>query len=119
MFGDPRTRAGGGKALLYYCGTSIETSSGKSDQLFDERKNPLGITGTLKTVKNKITKPFQSCEFKLLYDEGLVEDHGLTDVAYKEGRVSSPTKGWYSLDEGATKHRKLDLNKILKEQLTK
>ena len=30
MFGDPRTRAGGGKALLYYCGTSLETASSKS-----------------------------------------------------------------------------------------
>jgi RecA/RadA recombinase len=29
MFGDPRTKAGGGKALLYYCGVSIETSSNK------------------------------------------------------------------------------------------
>jgi recombination protein RecA len=115
MFGDPRTRAGGGKALLYYCGTSLETASSKSDQMFDERKNPLGITGTIKAVKNKITKPFQTCEFKLLYDEGIVPEYGLTETYYKDGLVTKPTQGWYSLDDGKTKYRKAELDKKIGE----
>ena len=117
MFGDPRTRAGGGKALLYYCGTSLETASSKSDQMFDERKNPLGITGTIKAVKNKITKPFQSCEFKLLYDEGIISEYGITETYYKDGKVSKPSPGWYSMDNGATKHRKSDLDAKIAEEL--
>ena len=119
MFGDPRTRAGGGKALLYYCGTSLETASSKSDQMFDERKNPLGITGTIKAVKNKITKPFQSCEFKLLYDEGIVSEYGLTEAHYKDGTATKPSPGWFSIDNGKTKHRKADLDsKIAKNLLS-
>ena len=118
MFGDPRTRAGGGKAWLYYCGTSLETISGKNDVLYDDRKNPLGITGTIKSVKNKITKPFQTCGFKLLYVEGLYRNHGLTDVHYQDGIVGSPSKGWYSLD-GKAKHRKSDLDDILGESFKK
>jgi len=117
MFGDPRTRAGGGKALLYYCGTSLETASGKSDQLFDERKNPLGITGTIKAVKNKITKPFQTCEFKLLYDKGLVSEHGITESYFKEGLATKPSQGWFSIDDGKSKHRKGDLDKKIKQDL--
>ena len=117
MFGDPRTRAGGGKALLYYCGTSLEAASGKSDALYDDRKNPLGITGTLKAVKNKITKPFQSCEFKLLYDKGLVPEYGLTLEYYKQGLASIPSKGWYSIDNGATKSRSADLDKKIMEEI--
>jgi len=117
MFGDPRTRAGGGKALLYYCGTSLETASSKSDQMFDVRKNPLGITGTIKAVKNKITKPFQNCEFKLLYDKGIVPEFGLTESYYKDGLASKPTQGWYSIDEGKTKHRKADLDAKISEKL--
>ena len=112
MFGDPRTRAGGGKALLYYCGTSLETASGKSDALFDERKNPLGIVGTVKTVKNKITKPYQACDFKLLYDEGLVDSFGLTAQYVKDGLVTVPSKGWYTLT-GDTKHRAADMDKMI------
>ena len=119
MFGDPRTRAGGGKALLYYCGTSLETASGKSDQMFDERKNPLGITGTIKAVKNKITKPFQTCEFKLLYDKGIASEYGLTEQYYKDGKASKPSPGWFSLDEGATKHRKGDLDSQIAKDLKK
>ena len=119
MFGDPRTRAGGGKALLYYCGTSLETASGKSDQLFDDRKNPLGITGTIKAVKNKITKPFQSCEFKLLYDEGIVPEYGLTESYFKDGKAIKPSPGWFSIDDGKTKHRKADLDKHLLDTLSK
>ena len=119
MFGDPRTKAGGGKALLYYCGTALETASSKSDQMFDDRKNPLGITGTIKAVKNKITKPFQTCEFKLLYDFGLVPEFGLTEAYYKDGFASKPTSGWFSIDGDKTKHRKADLDKIISEKLNK
>jgi|TARA_Y100000034_G_scaffold122563_1_gene168178 recombination protein RecA len=117
MFGDPRTRAGGGKALLYYCGTSLEAASGKSDALYDDRKNPLGITGTIKAVKNKITKPFQSCEFKLLYDQGLMPEYGLTIEYYKQGLATVPAKGWYSIDGGKTKSRSADLDRKIMEQL--
>ena len=117
MFGDPRTRAGGGKALLYYCGTSLEAHSGKSDALYDERKNPLGITGTMKAVKNKITKPFQSCEFKLLYDDGLQPEYGLTLEYYKQGLATIPAKGWYSIDGDKTKSRSADLDKKIMEKL--
>jgi hypothetical protein len=87
--------------------------------MFDERKNPLGITGTLKAVKNKITKPFQTCEFKLLYDEGLVPEYGLTETYYKDGLVSKPSPGWFSLDGGKTKFRKAELDKKIVEDFTK
>jgi recombination protein RecA len=116
MFGDPRTRAGGGKALLYYCGTSLETASGKSDVIYDKLKNPLGINGHIKAVKNKITKPFQECDFQLLYDEGLKREYGLTSCFVKEGRATSPSKGWYSLD-GTSKSRASDLDFVIAEKL--
>tara|TARA_Y100000310_G_scaffold120174_1_gene118909 strand:+ start:29904 stop:30872 length:969 start_codon:yes stop_codon:yes gene_type:complete len=116
MFGDPRTKAGGGKALLYYCGVSLETVSNKSDILYDEYKNPLGIKGTLKCVKNKITVPYQNCTFELLYDKGLTPTYGLTLSAYKKGQVTSPSKGWYSMD-GKSKHRAADLDLLLSEKI--
>jgi len=116
MFGDPRTKAGGGKALLYYCGVSIETSSNKSDVIYDDIKNPLGIKGNIRCVKNKVTVPYQDCEFKLLYDKGLEKDYGLTTYAFKKGQVTSPSKGWYSMD-GESKHRAVDLNSIIAEKI--
>ncbi len=116
MFGDPRTKAGGGKALLYYCGVSIETSSGKNDVLYDDLKNPTGIKGNIKCVKNKITVPFQSCEFQLLYNEGLERKYGLTKYAHKQGQVKAPSSGWYSLD-GESKSRASAMDDIIVEKV--
>ena len=116
VFGDPRTKAGGGKALLYYCAVSLEATSSKSDVIYDDVKNPLGIKGTVKCVKNKVTVPYQNCEFKLLYNEGLTRNCGLTLSAYKNGFVTMPSKGWYSLD-GDTKFRAADLTKALAEMI--
>ena len=116
VFGDPRTRAGGGKALMYYCAVSLKTVSGKSDVIYDELKNPIGIKGTIKCVKNKVTVPYQDCEFKLLYNKGLSRTFGLTASAYKNGIVTAPSKGWYSLD-GKTKHRAVDLNGVISEKI--
>lgn len=116
VFGDPRTKAGGGKALLYYCAVSLEAASSKSDVIYDDVKNPLGIKGTVKCVKNKVTVPYQNCEFKLLYNEGLTRNCGLTLSAYKNGFVTMPSKGWYSLD-GDTKFRAADLTKALAEMI--
>ena len=116
MFGDPRTKAGGGKSLLYYCGTSLEAVSSKSNILFDEHKNPIGVTGKVKCVKNKITVPYQDCEFELLFDKGLTKEEGLVASLVKKGVVTSPSKGWYSLD-GTTKHRARDLQKLLADKI--
>ena len=113
MFGDPRTKAGGGKALLYYCGVSLETCSSKSDVLYDEHKNPLGIKGTVKCVKNKVTVPYQNCEFELLYNKGLTADYGMTVSAFRAGAVESPSKGWYALKGETAKHRAKDLDALL------
>ena len=71
----------------------------------------------IKAVKNKITKPFQSCEFKLLYDEGLVPEYGLTESHYKDGKATKPSPGWFSLDNGKTKHRKADLDIKIADKL--
>ena len=117
VFGDPRTKAGGGKALLYYCAVSLETASAKGDVLYDDMKNPIGIKGTIKCVKNKVTVPYQDCEFKLMYNEGLSRDYGLTSSAYKNGVVTSPSKGWYSMDGGATKSRAADLTAKLEKMI--
>ena len=117
MFGDPRTKAGGGKALLYYCGVSIETISGKSDVLYDSNKNPLGISGKVKCVKNKVTVPFQDCEFELLYNKGLTPAYGMTVSAFKSGAVESPSKGWYAVKGQEGKHRAKDLDSLLASQV--
>ena len=84
--------------------------------LYDDIKNPIGIKGTIKCVKNKVTVPYQDCTFKLIYNKGLRKDYGLTTSAYKCGVVTSPSKGWYSLD-GVNKARAADLTNSLSDMI--
>ena len=52
-----------------------------------------------------------------MYNDGLSRDYGLTTSAYKQGVVTSPAKGWYSMDGGKTKQRAADLTKALSEKI--
>jgi hypothetical protein len=55
----------------------------------------MGIKGKVKNTKNKVTVPFQECEFKLFFDEGLDPLYGLTKLLELDGFVER--KGaWYS-----------------------
>lgn len=117
MYGDPTTKAGGGNALFFYCGVSLKTSSGKSDILFDDFNNPIGIKGKVQNKKNKVTIPFQECEFKLVYDEGLNRSWGMAEMGQKLGLVTSPAKGWFSLDGGETKTRKENVNEKMEQMV--
>ena len=116
-YGDPTTKAGGGMALLFYCGLSLKTTSGNSDIIYDDFGNPLGIKGKIKNKKNKVTIPFQECEFQLLYDKGLTREYGLAETGMKMGLVTSPSKGWYSLDNGETKSRKENISVALAKMI--
>ena len=79
MYGDPTTRAGGGKSLEFYCAVSLKVNSNKSsDILRDQNKQPEGIKGKIVGKKNKVAIPFQECEFKLVYNEGLEETNSVT-----------------------------------------
>jgi recombination protein RecA len=120
MFGDPRTKAGGGKSLEYYCAVSLETASSKTNgTLVDENGKPMGIEGVVKNKKNKVSTPYQECDFRLIFNKGLDRNVGLCDLLMKDGAVVSPTKGWYSIKGDSAKHRKEALETILVEKISK
>jgi len=99
MFGDPRTAAAGGKSLDYYLGVNLETVSNKtSDLLKNSKGDVVGIQGSIKNKKNKVSVPFKECEFKLTYDEGLDPYAGLLSEFVKDGLVEQ-NGAWYSYGE--------------------
>lgn len=104
MYGSPNTKAGGGRALKYYCGVQIiSKSSGKKAILFDDLDNAIGITGTMYVEKNKHAVPFQDCGFTFYFKEGLDRFAGLEEVLKKCRKIVVPinpetgkdSKGWY------------------------
>jgi len=106
MFGNPETAAGGGKALEYYLGVNLKCRSNKtSDLIKDENKETIGICGTIKNTKNKISRPYRSCDFELLYDQGLTEAYGLVEMLVKDDLVIQ-NAAWYTIKGTETKFQK-------------
>ena len=104
MYGDPNTAAAGGRSLDYYLMVNLKTLSAKSERIEDENKQVIGISGRVKNQKNKLTVPFQECEFKLLFDQGLTAHYGLLDSFVRAGVVTK-SGAWYQYKEG-TKFQK-------------
>ncbi len=105
LYGDPTTTAGGGKALEYYLGVNLKTTAAKSERILDSNKEIIGIRGKISNTKNKVSIPFRSCEFELLYDQGLNPLHGFLPVLLSTGVVTQ-NGAWYSF--GDTKFQKKD-----------
>ena len=113
MYGSPKTLAAGGKALEYYLAINLECSFSKSDYIKDEAGVSIGIKGKIKATKNKITKPDRDCEFKLLFDKGLVLNYGLLKCLMEDGLLEK-NGSWYSC--GGKKFQNLrDFDKYLKD----
>lgn len=117
VMGDPKTKAAGGKSLEFYCGLSMEPRVRKDGRLVDDLDNPIGISGEIFNTKNKITRPYQKCEFELLYDKGLTRNFGLADLLVRSGEVFQPAKGYYAFKGADTKHRKGDMDDMIAKKI--
>jgi recombination protein RecA len=113
MYGSPETMAAGGKSLEYYLGVNLKCISNKtSDLLRDERKNVVGIQGTVRNTKNKVSIPFRECEFELLYDVGLSPYFGLLKQLEGDGLVTR-SGAWYSVEGTGKKFQSKDFPTLL------
>jgi len=99
-FGDPRTTPGG-KAMEFYASVRLALGRQKiMDKGADGEKEFVGQNITVQTVKNKLTRPFQECDLRLMYDEiGCANfDHvaSTLNLAIKKGWVnySKPYVTW-------------------------
>jgi len=83
VFGNPETTTGG-NALKFYSSVRIEVR--RSAQIKQGDRN-IGNRVKVKIVKNKVAPPFQTCEFDIMYNEGISIAGDMLDVAPTYGVI--------------------------------
>lgn len=82
LYGDPVVTSGG-LALPFHASVRIKLGAGQ--QILDKNKEVVGIHVSAKTVKNKVTAPFRSCNFEIHFGVGIKEHEQLFDILRKHG----------------------------------
>ena len=84
MFGSPETTPGG-RALKFYSSVRIDI------RRIGALKNGTTVVGNrtrVRVVKNKVAAPFRTCEFDILYNEGISRETGLIDLGLEHGLIT-------------------------------
>lgn len=83
FFGNPETTTGG-NALKFYCSVRVEVR--KAAQIKQGEKI-IGNRVKVKIVKNKVAAPFRTCEFDIMYNEGISVAGDLVDLGAEYGVI--------------------------------
>lgn len=112
MFGNPDTNAAGGRSLEYYLAVDMVCKSNKtSDKLKNEKGKAIGIKGVIENKKNKVSIPFQDCEFELIFNQGLNPTYGLKDMLIEDGILDDSKQGFLQCD--GVQFRKAELPELI------
>jgi recombination protein RecA len=81
FFGNPETTSGG-NALKFYCSVRVEIRRAAK---IKQAENIIGNRVKVKIVKNKVAAPFKTCEFDIMYNEGISVSGDLLDTGVEYG----------------------------------
>ncbi|MBP3191148.1 recombinase RecA [Natronogracilivirga saccharolytica] len=93
MFGNPETTTGG-KALKFYSSVRIDI---RRIGAIKRGEDVIGNRTKVKVVKNKVAPPFKTCEFNIMYGQGISRIAELLDLAVQFDIVQK-RGSWYRYD---------------------
>ena len=91
VFGNPETTPGG-NALKFY--SSIRVEIRRSAQIKQAEKI-IGNRTKVKIVKNKVAPPFRTCEFDIMYNEGISITGDLIDLGSELAVIKKSGSNYY------------------------
>ncbi len=92
IYGNPEVTTGG-RALKFYSSRRIEVRKGEAIKAAGSTQ--VGSRTKVKIVKNKLAPPFKTCEFDVLFGEGISKVGELVDLGVEYGVVNK-SGAWFS-----------------------
>src|SRR6202012_661598 len=93
MFGSPETTSGG-KALKFYASVRLDI---RRIETLKDGTDAVGNRTRVKVVKNKMSPPFKTAEFDILYGIGISKEGSLIDLGVEQGIVRK-AGAWYTYE---------------------
>ena len=112
MFGSPETTSGG-NALKFYSSVRLDI------RRIAAIKDGEAVTGSrtkVKVVKNKVAAPFKTCEFDIMYGEGISFEGDVIDIGSATGvDIVKKSGTWFAYGDERLGQGKEAARKFLKE----
>jgi len=110
FLGSPETTTGG-RALKFYSSLRVDV---RRMAALKEGEAVIGNRVKIKIVKNKLAPPFRTCQFDIIYGEGISREGDLVDCGVDVGLIEKAGT-WYSYKGERLGQGRENVKKLLKE----